>query len=148
MNELNFNARFSLLLTRVSLGVLMFYAGVTKVTNPEWSAAGYIGSAGNFASFYKIFLNPSILPIVNFLNAWGLTILGLSLILGIFIRLSSVFGIALMLLYYFAAGPFPHPSAHAYLIDEHIIYALVLLFFIFVRAGRYWGFDQFLTRNQ
>lgn len=148
MIDFKFGARFSLLLTRVSLGVLMFYAGVTKVTNPDWSAAGYIGGAGNFVEFYKIFLNPAILPIVNFLNAWGLTILGLSLILGIFVRLSSLFGIVLMLLYYFAAGPFPHPSAHAYIVDEHIIYALILLFFIMVRAGRFLGFDQFLTKSQ
>ncbi len=147
MNELNFGARFSLLLTRVALGGLMFYAGITKVTDSTWSAADYITKASNFPEFYKIFLNPTILPIVNFLNAWGLTILGISLILGIFVRLSSFLGIVLMLLYYFAAGTFPHPNPSTYIIDEQIIYALMLFFFIMIRAGRYWGFDQFLSRN-
>ena len=147
MNSLNLSARVTLLLTRVSLGILMFYAGITKVIDPVWSAAGYIGGAKTFTGFYQLFLNPAILPIVNFLNAWGLTILGLSLILGLFVRWSSLLGVALMLLYYFAAGPFPYPNAHAWLIDDHIIYALLLLFFASIRAGRYWGLDQFLSRD-
>jgi len=149
MNDTNMNvmARFTLLLSRVSLGVLFFYAGITKVLDSSWSAAGYIGAAKTFTGFYQLFLNPAILPIVNFLNAWGLTILGLSLILGLFVRLSSVLGVVLMLLYYFAAGPFPYPNAHAWLIDEHIIYAFLLLFFASIRVGRYWGFDKFLFRE-
>ena len=147
MNDLNTFAKFTLLLTRVALGGLMLYAGITKVLDSTWSAAGYIGGAKTFASFYQLFLNPAVLPIVNFLNVWGLTILGLSLILGLFVRLSSLLGIVLMLLYYFAAGPFPYPSAHAFIVDEHIIYALLLLFFASIRAGRYWGLDRFLSRD-
>lgn len=146
MNNLNTLSRFSLLLTRVSLGVLFFYAGITKVVDSTWSAAGYIGAAKTFPNFYQLFLNPAILPVVNFLNVWGLTILGLSLIFGLFVRLSSLFGVVLMLLYYFAAGPFPYPNPHAFLIDEHIIYTFLLLFFASIRAGRYWGLDRFLSR--
>lgn len=147
MNNMNAFAKFSLLLARVSLGVLFLYAGVVKVVDSDWSAAGYIGGAKTFAGFYQLFLQPAILPVVNFLNAWGLTILGVSLILGLFVRLSSALGIILMLLYYFAAGPFPYPNAHAWLVDEHIVYAAALLFFIGIRAGRYWGMDQFLSRR-
>jgi thiosulfate dehydrogenase [quinone] large subunit len=147
MNSLNLSARVTLLLTRVALGILFFYAGITKVLDSTWSAAGYIGVAKTFPNFYQLFLNPTILPIVNFLNEWGLTILGLSLILGLFVRLSSLLGVALMLLYYFAAGPFPYPNAHAWLVDEHIVYALLLLSFASIRAGRYWGLDQFLSRD-
>ena len=147
MNDLNTSAKFTLLLTRVVLGIFFFYAGITKVVDSTWSAAGYIGAAKTFPNFYQLFLNPAVLPIVNFLNVWGLTILGISLILGLFVRLSSVLGIVLMLLYYFAAGPFPYPNAHAWLIDEHIIYITVLLFFIAIRAGKYWGMDQFISRD-
>ena len=99
MNSLNLSARVTLLLTRVAFGILFFYAGITKVLDSTWSAAGYIGGAKTFAGFYQLFLNPTILPIINFLNAWGLTILGLSLVLGLFVRLSSLLGIGLMLLY-------------------------------------------------
>ena len=91
--------KFTLVLLRLSMGWLMFYAGITKVLNPEWSAAGYLKGAKTFTGFYNALLSPNILPIINFVNAWGLTLLGVSLILGIFVRSSSVLGAVLMLLY-------------------------------------------------
>ena len=124
------------------MGWLMFYAGITKVLNPEWSAVGYLKGAKTFAGFYNWLLQPGILPIVNFLNEWGLTLLGISLIFGIAVRLSSVLGAILMLLYYFPALEFPYIKPFSFLVDEHIIYALILLFFMAVRAGRAWGLDN------
>lgn len=134
--------KFTLVLLRLSMGWLMFYAGITKVFNPEWSAAGYLKSAKTFTGFYDTLLSPNILPIINFVNAWGLTLLGVSLILGIFVRLSSVLGAVLMLLYYFPALDFPYPNKNSYIVDEHIIYIFVLLFFAAVRAGRVFGLEN------
>ena len=134
--------KISLFLLRISMGWLMFYAGITKVLNPEWSAVGYLKGAKTFAGFYNWLLQPGILPIVNFLNEWGLTLLGISLIFGIAVRLSSVLGAILMLLYYFPALEFPYIKPFSFLVDEHIIYALILLFFMAVKAGRVWGFDS------
>lgn len=134
--------KISLLLLRVSTGWLMFYAGITKVLNPDWSAAGYLQGAKTFAGFYQWLLQPNILPVINFINEWGLTLLGVSLILGIFVRLSSVLGAALMMLYYFPVLTFPYISQHSFIIDEHIIYALVLLLFAAIGAGRYYGLDS------
>jgi len=119
----------------------MFYAGITKILTPNWSAAFYLKDAKTFPAFFQWFLRPDILPITNFLNEWGLTILGASLILGVFVRLTSIYGIVLMMLYYFPILQFPYPNPHAYIIDEHIIYAFVLLFFAAVRAGRVWGLE-------
>lgn len=138
---MNKTEKFLIALLRVAMGGLFFYAGITKVLDSSWSAAGYISSAKNFLPFFQTLLEPSILPIVNILNSWGLTLLGISLILGLFVRLSSILGAILMLLYYFAL-PFPHPNAHALVIDEHIIYTLVLLFFATLPAGRFWGLDS------
>lgn len=36
--------KFILFLTRITMGWLMLYAGLTKLINPNWSAAGYLGS--------------------------------------------------------------------------------------------------------
>ena len=131
-----------LFLLRISLGWLFFYAGVTKVFNPEWSAAGYLRGAKTFAGFYQLLLGTNILTVVNFVNEWGLTLLGISLILGIGVRLSSILGAFLMLLYYFARLDFPHPDPNSFLVDQHIIYALVLLLFANLRAGRVWGLEN------
>ncbi|OGN16629.1 MAG: hypothetical protein A3C81_01440 [Candidatus Yanofskybacteria bacterium RIFCSPHIGHO2_02_FULL_46_19] len=135
--------RFMVLLLRLAMGWMMFYAGTTKVLDPGWSAAGYLKSAKTFAGFYQWLAQPDIIPFINFINEWGLTLLGVSLILGIFVRLSSLLGVLLMLLYYIPVLSFPYVG-HGYIVDEHVIYALVLLFFAASRAGRIWGLDALI----
>jgi thiosulfate dehydrogenase [quinone] large subunit len=143
---MNTAQKISLFVLRVSLGWLFFYAGITKVLNPEWSAAGYIGSAKSFPELYSWFLQPNILPLVNLANEWGLTLIGAALFIGIFVRWASLAGIILMALYYFAALDFPHPSANSYIVDEHIIYIGVFLVLAASKAGRAWGVDGKLGR--
>lgn len=137
--------KISLFLLRVSTGWMMFYAGITKVLDPAWSAAGYLKGVKTFAGFYQWLLQPDILPLVNFVNEWGLTLLGASLILGIGVRLSSILGAALMMLYYFPILDFPYPNPHSYLVDEHIIYAAVLLLLASLKAGRVFGLENWCS---
>ena len=124
----------------------MFYAGITKILDPGWSAAGYLNNAKTFSGLFAWFATPSVLPITNFVNEWGLTLLGVSLILGIGVRLSSILGAALMMLYYFPVLEFPYPNTHSYIVDEHVIYALVLLVLAALRAGRTWGLENWCSR--
>lgn len=131
-----------LFLSRISLGWFFFYAGITKVLDPNWSAGGFLQGAKTFPGFYHALAQPGILPVVDFLNEWGLVLLGVSLILGIGVRLSSSLGALLMLLYYLPQLDFPYPDAHSFLVDQHIIYIFVLLFFAAVRAGRVWGLEN------
>jgi len=138
--------RITLFALRIAIGWLMFYAGITKILNPEWSAGGYLGGAKTFAGFYGWLASSAMLPLVNFINEWGLTLLGLSLILGLFVRLFSVFGGVLMLLYYLPILDFPYPNAHSFIVDEHIVYALLLFFFAAARAGRVWGLENWCGR--
>lgn len=121
---------------------MMFYAGITKVLDPSWSAAGYLKGAKTLTGFYQWLVSPAILPLTNFVNEWGLTLLGVSLILGVGVRLSSILGAVLMLLYFFPILDFPYPNPHSYIVDEHIIYALVLILLASVRAGRVWGLEN------
>ena len=134
--------KISLFLLRVSLGWLMLYSGINALTTPGWSAAGYLKGAKTFAGFYQWLLQPNILPVINFVNEWALTLLGISLILGIFIRFSAPLGAVLMLLYYFPILAFPYPNGHAFIVDEHIIYALALLVLASLRAGDVWGLGK------
>ena len=136
----------SLLLLRLAMGWLMFYAGFTKILNPEWTAKGYLMGAKTFTGFYHWFALPQNIGWVNFLNEWSLTLLGISLLLGVFVRLSSVLGAVLMLLYYFPVLEFPYVGQHSFLVDEHIIYALVLLIFAVVGAGRQWSLANWLAK--
>lgn len=137
--------KISLFLLRVTVGWMMFWAGITKVVDPAFSAAGYLKGAKTFVWFYQWLASPGIVPAVNFVNEWGLTLLGASLILGIGVRLSSMLGAALMLLYYFPILDFPYPNPHSFLVDEHIIYAACLLLFAALRAGRTWGLENWCS---
>ena len=138
--------RISIIFLQISLGWLMFYAGVTKILNPEWSAEGYLKGAKTFSSFYTSLTTPSTLPIINFINEWGLTMLGLALLTGIMVRWASIGGALLMLLYYFPILTFPKVGEHGYIVDEHIIYIGAFLILIaFHRAHGYslrWIIDK------
>lgn len=145
---MTFSQKLSIFLLRISAGWLFFYAGITKVTNPDWSAAGYLSNAKMFAGFYNWLLEPGILPIINFTNEWGLTLLGISLMLGIGVRWSSTLGAILMLLYYFPILDGAYPNPHSYIVDEHIIYALALMVLAYFHAGSAWGVGRFFPRLQ
>ena len=123
------------------MGWLFLYAGLTKLANPNWSAAGYLGNAKTFVGFYNWFLQPEILSSTNFINEWGLTLLGVSLITGALVRYSGYLGALLMLLYYFPILTFPYIAPHSFLVDEHIIFSLVLFLFAALKAGRRMGLD-------
>lgn len=129
-------------LLRIALGWLFLYSGFTKIVNPDWSAAGYLQGAKTFAGFYHWLAQPGIISTVDFMNEWGQLLLGIALLLGIGVRLSATLGAVLMLLYYFPVLDWPHIGKTAYLVDDHIIYALALLVLAAFRAGRVWGLEN------
>ena len=135
-----------LFLLRISLGWYMFYAGITKVLNPAWSAEGYLKGAKLLPGFYMWLASPSILPFVNFVNEWGLTLLGVSLIIGAFVKYSAPLGALLMLLYYIPLGII-HPDEHSLIVDNHVIFGLLLVYFALTHAGKVWGFDGMRKRD-
>lgn len=134
--------KLSMLLLRLGLGVLFFWAGWTKVIDPKWSAAGYLAGAKTFKALFAWFASPGVLPVINFLNEWGLTLIGVALILGISVRLASFFGIILMVLYYLPTFPPPHGW-----IDEHIVYSLAFLMFIATGAGEWYSLGKWFQNR-
>lgn len=133
--------KWALLILRLTLGWMMLYAGWVKIISGTFSAAGYLNNASTFSGFYKWLASESLIGPVSFINEWALLLLGVSLILGIGVRLSATLGAVLMLFYYFPVLKFPYPNAHSYIVDEHIIYAAGLLILAAFRAGRIWGLD-------
>ena len=137
--------KISLMLLRVSLGGLLLYAGITKVLNPAWTAKGYLMGAKTFPGLYQWFASTENIGWVNFLNEWGLTLVGFALILGIFTRLASSFGILLMLLYYLPILQFPFVGEHSFIVDEHIIYIFALYVVGAFHSGRVWGLENWCS---
>lgn len=92
-----------------------------------------------------------MLDIADHIVAWGLTIVGLGLLLGCFTRLSCVSGALLLLLFYLALPPLPglpdNPMAEGkYLfVNKNLIEALALLTLATTASGRWFGFDGLLS---
>jgi thiosulfate dehydrogenase [quinone] large subunit len=137
---------FILPILRVFLGWIFFYAGASKLLSPEWTAAGFLKAAKTFSGFYNWFALPQNIGWVNFLNEWGLTLIGVALILGVFLRLASACGITLMILYYFPQLEFPMVGKNSFLIDQHVIYSLVLLALAVSKEARNYSLDLYVKR--
>ncbi len=145
---MNKSIKIPIFLLRLTLGWIFFYAGITKILNPEWSAAAFLQKAKTFPLFFQWLANSQNIDWVNFLNSWGPFLIGISLILGALVRWSSLAGILLMILYYLPAFDFPYAGSNSYLIDQHIIYILVLLLLYRIHAGQIWGLDAILRKTK
>jgi thiosulfate dehydrogenase [quinone] large subunit len=91
-------------------------------------------------------------PLVDALNMWGLTLTGLALILGAFVRWSAFWAAVLMMLYWAAAlqgGLLAGlPLEHGWVIDDHVVYASLLFGLGAIGAGRILGLDARLERTE
>ncbi|MFC6725950.1 phosphoribosylformylglycinamidine synthase subunit PurQ, partial [Halobium palmae] len=97
---------YSLFLLRVVMGWVLFQGGITKVLDPEWTAAGFLLNAipeGNPLMGLWSTLGTDYVGIIDPLNAWGLTLTGLALLVGAFVRWSAFWGAVMMLFYWLAA---------------------------------------------
>jgi uncharacterized membrane protein YphA (DoxX/SURF4 family) len=124
---------WSFTFVRILIGWHFLFEGIVKLFNPDWSSASFlIGSGWLFSGFFHWLAgNHTALGAVDFLNTWGLLLIGTSLFLGVFTRIAGISGVLLLLLYYIASPPFaysPVPStSHFYLINYNLIEAVVLL---------------------
>ncbi|KGN33293.1 membrane protein [Knoellia sinensis KCTC 19936] len=148
-------------LTRISIGWIFLWAFLDKLLalgfstgrNPEtgvvdrFGPAAWIndgsptegfltfGTKGPFAEFYQSFAGASW---ANWLFMIGLAGIGVSLMLGVATRISSVSGALMLVLMWTAVLP---PDNNPFM-DDHIIYALVLGMLAAVSAGRFLGLGR------
>jgi thiosulfate dehydrogenase [quinone] large subunit len=135
---------------RVLVGWHFLYEGVAKLSKPDWSAAGFLKQArGPLADlFHGMAASPNALEIVNPLNMWGLTLIGLGLILGCFTRAAAASGMLIVLLFYMCNPPFVGyfysiPTEGNYLVVNKNLVEIGALFVILVTgSGRAAGLDR------
>ena len=79
---------------RVLIGWHFLYEGIAKLLNPYWSSAAYLlESKWIFSGLATtIVANPTLLTMVDNINMWGLTLIGLALPLGIVERPAALVG--------------------------------------------------------
>ncbi len=129
---------FALVILRITIGWHFLYEGGVKILNPHWTAKSYLLDSGGFLKgFFELIAgNQTLLSISDSANAWGLALIGLSLLLGIFTRYSSMVGMVLLLLYYLSHPAFPgieylFPSDGSYFIINKTLVELFALLVVF-----------------
>jgi thiosulfate dehydrogenase [quinone] large subunit len=147
---------FSLTFLRVLIGWHFLYEGFVKLfSSPSWSAESYLaGSVGPFAPVFKdIASDPAWLIVVNYLNIWGLILIGFSLFIGLFARPFKLFGIVLLSLYYLAYPPFAAlviltPVEGSYwIVNKNLIeMAALFVLFLFPTSG-ITGIDRYFQKK-
>ncbi|OLS27970.1 MAG: hypothetical protein HeimC3_01330 [Candidatus Heimdallarchaeota archaeon LC_3] len=157
-NSENFGYKIMGLL-RLTVGWIFLWAFLDKLlglgfaTTPEkaWinggsPSAGYLSFATNpegpFYWFFTDILAPNS-QIIDIALMGMLLFVGVALILGIGVRLASLAGIIFMASIWISAIPLENNP----IIDEHIIYVLVLLIFAVINAGRWLGFGKQWSNN-
>jgi len=129
---------------RVAVGWHFLYEGVSKLLQKGWTASGYLANATGPLSdvYHSLAASPGLMKVVDLLNMYGLTAIGLALSLGILVRFASAAGALMLALYYFAYPPFGaslamHNQPGVFIVNAQLIEAAVLLVFVFLRDSGY-----------
>jgi thiosulfate dehydrogenase [quinone] large subunit len=96
--------------------------------------------------FYKQFLEGTVLTHSSTfaqLTAWGETVVGIGLTLGLLTGLASLVGL-LLVVNYGLATQWMSPGQQGF----HLVLFFLMVAFFFARAGRTWGLDAWLARRR
>ena len=145
-----------LALLRIVIGWHFLYEGLIKLFNPDWTSRMFLeGSRWIFGDMFRWMASgDSGMQFVDFANAWGLTLVGLALILGFLTRMASWAGITMLALYYLAYPPF---SVYSYgavsegnylIVNKNLIELVCLLVLVFTRSGEFFGLDLLIKNKK
>jgi len=147
MTDTSFS-RGVILFFRLAIGWTFLYAGVTQLIDPNFTVAGFLGATKTFHSLFEWFASPEMAPVTNILVPWGHLLIGLALVSGFVVRVSGVFGILLLITYYFAHMDFPYVEGKVnFVMDYHLVYVAALALVMYVRGGEVFGLDGWLKRQ-
>jgi thiosulfate dehydrogenase [quinone] large subunit len=152
--KLTRSAMIAITAMRVVVGWHFLYEGLAKLTSASWSAAGYMKvSRGPFAAFFHwIAGQPQLLDKANLITMYGLAIVGVLLIVGLFTRLAAIGGIGFVLLFYLCNPPFVGyfysiPTEGSYLIvNKNLVEVGALAVVVLTRSGLFAGLDRIVHR--
>lgn len=157
MNKLTSYSRSQtlwLVVLRLLIGWHFLYEGLVKLFNSGWSAYPYLMDSDGFLSgfFQSIAGNEGFLAVSNYVNIYGLTLIGLALILGCFSRIACIGGILFLALFYLSHPPFVGadymmPTEGSYLwVDKNIIEIGALMVLIYFPTSHIIGLDRYLSK--
>lgn len=147
---------FWLVSLRVLIGWYFLYEGLAKVFSPKWTAYGYLmDSKGFFAPLFNMIAdNPDLMAIADFINIWGLTLIGLLLILGLFEKVGYVGAILLLALYYLSHPPLLNveyilrPEGSYLWVDKNLIMLAATIVLFYFPTSKKIGLDRIMDKKR
>jgi len=145
---------FLLVALRVLLGWYFLYEGFVKIANPDWSSFGYLmDSQGSFAGiFHSMAAKANLVAVVDWLNKWGLAMIGLGLMLGFLTQFALFFGMLLLIMYYcshpaLASVTYLMPQEGSYLwVNKTLIEIFTMAVLLVFPTGHIAGIDRFISK--
>ena len=146
---------FWLVTLRVFIGWYFLYEGLAKVLSPKWTAYGYLmDSKGLFAPLFRMIAeNPDLMAIADFINIWGLTLIGLLLILGLFEKAGYVGAALLLTLYYLSHPPLLNvayllrPEGSYLWVDKNLIMLAATIVLLYFPTSGIIGLDSIMNKK-
>ena len=146
---------FWLVTLRVFIGWYFLYEGLAKVLSPKWTAYGYLmDSKGLFAPLFRMIAeNPDLMAIADFINIWGLTLIGLLLILGLFEKAGYVGAALLLTLYYLSHPPLLNvayllrPEGSYLWVDKNLIMLAATIVLLYFPTSGSIGLDSIMNKK-
>ena len=140
-------------ITRIVLGWHFMFEGFVKVLSPNWSAKGYLLDSKGFLSgfFFWIANNDGLLMISDVLVSWGLLVIGLFLIIGLFTKWAAYAAMILLVFFYLSHPPFPgleyamSGEGSYYIINKNLIEFFAIWLIVLFPVYNY-SFDKFLIK--
>ncbi|MFZ1291631.1 MAG: DoxX family protein [Melioribacteraceae bacterium] len=138
---------FVLLILRLVLGYHFLYEGIDKLFNETWTSAPFLLQANwIFTNYFHSLVNDqTLLRITDLLNIWGQILIGISLVIGLYSKVSAYFGALLLFLYYAAVPPFLNNQM---LIDKNVIEFLCFLIVALFPTSQIIGVDFLLKKTK
>ena len=139
---------------RVIVGWHFLYEGYVKLSSDGWSAAGYLRAApGPFGAMFEwMASSAAMMTVIDGVMAWGLTLAGIALILGLFTRVGLTIAGIFLLLFYLSNPPWVGvqfmPGEGSYLIvNKNLVELAAVLVLLVFPSGSIWGFDSLFGRQ-
>ncbi|MGB4291409.1 MAG: DoxX subfamily, partial [Bacteroidales bacterium] len=109
MTNLNKAGSYLLTIVRMAIGWQFLYEGIAKIIAGNWTSAPYLaGSRWILAPLFTAMAdNQAAVAFVDFINIWGMVLVGVGLMLGLLSRWASAGGALMLLLYFIAYPPIP-----------------------------------------
>ena len=113
----------------------------------DFPLSGVTGDARREFHLFAPLTAPGLAPIVTSLVSYGHLLIGLSLLAGLYVRVTAGFAALLLLLYWLGSMDWPYiENRFNFILNQHIVYAAICANLALQGAGRIFGLDAGLAR--